>query len=112
MTSASRVFVADKLKCPSSSPIGVYGPTMNTSSSPITSGGSNKLASTPASQTRGNGKAPLASAQASGVPSSTSTTSVIPPDSAETASGASAPGALSELVTDCQDRWVSSAITG
>ena len=46
--------------------MGVYGPTMKTSSSPMTSGGSSRLVSTPASHTRGKGSVPRASIQASG----------------------------------------------
>ena len=71
--------------------MGVNGPTMKISSSPMTSGGSSRLDSTPASQTRGSGSVPRASMKASGVQSSTSTASVTPPDSSETASGSSAP---------------------
>ena len=78
----------------------------------MTSGGSSRLHSTPASQTRGNGSEPRASFQASGVPRSSSTASVIAPDSTETSSGSSAPGTASAVVIWCQDRWVSSVITG
>src|SRR5215472_18849046 len=49
--------------------MGVYGPTRKISSSPITSGGSSRVHSMPASQIRGNGSFPRASSQASGVPS-------------------------------------------
>ena len=55
---------------------------------------------------------PRASIHASGVQSTNSTPSVTAPDSSETTSGSSAPGAVSELAMACQDRWVSRAITG
>jgi len=91
--------VADRCTVPSSVPSGVYGPTMKISSSPMTSGGSSRLHSTPASHTRGNGTVPAASFQASGVPSSSSTPSVTAPDSSDTTSGSSAPGTASAVVT-------------
>src|ERR1039457_972929 len=112
MTSARNVFVAERWTTPSACPIGVYGPTMNISSRPITSGGSSRLQSTPASQTGGTGSVPRASFQASGVPRTISTASVTPPASADTRSGSSAPGADSELPIACQDRCVSKVISG
>src|SRR5512142_1155119 len=112
MHSARNVLLADRFRCPSSSPIGVYGPTMKISSRPMTRGGSSRLHSTPASQTRGNGSRPRAISHASGVQITNSTPSVTAPDSTETTSGSSAPGAVSELTTACQDRWVSRASTG
>src|SRR5580692_9980582 len=112
MTRARNVLVAERLKCPISSPNGVYGPTMKISSRPMTSGGSSRLHSTPASHIRGNGSVPRASIQASGVHTSSSTASVIPPDSAETISGSSAPGAVRELAIALPDRCVSSVMTG
>src|ERR1039457_5067650 len=112
MTRARNVFVADRWTRPSSSPIGVYGPTMKISSSPMTRGGSSRLHSTPASQNRGNGSDPRASFQASGVPRSISTPSVIAPDSTDTTSGSSAPGTDSAVVIWPQDRWASRVITG
>ena len=54
-------------------PIQVYGPTMKTSSSPITSGGSSSAHRMPASQTRGNGSRSRASIHASGVQQQIST---------------------------------------
>ena len=92
--------------------MGVYGPTMKTSSRPMTSGGSSRLHSTPASQNRGNGSEPRASFQASGVPRTSSTASVITPDSTDVTSGSSAPGTDSAALTWDQDRWASSVITG
>src|SRR5579875_2799322 len=112
MTRARNVLVADRWTCPISSPIVVYGPTRKTSSRPITSGGSSRLASTPASHTRGKGSVPRASFQASGVPRSRSTASVTAPDSTETSSGSSPPGSVSALATAWPDRWVSRAMTG
>src|SRR5262245_34980802 len=112
MTSARNVLVADRCRPDSRCPIGVYGPTMKTSSSPMTSGGSSKVASTPASHTRGKGNVPLAIAHASGVQSSRSTPSVTAPDSADRISGSNAPGAPSELVMLLHDRCVTSAMTG
>src|ERR1700722_8637069 len=112
MTRARKVLVADRLKWASTLPIGVYGPTRNTSSSPMTSGGSSRLHSSPASHTCGNGSFPRASIQASGVPTRASTPRVTSPDSTETSSGSSAPGAVSELAMALADRWVKSAITG
>src|SRR5215831_8622235 len=85
---------------------------MKTKSSPTTSGGRSRLASTPASHTRGKGNEPRASAHASGVPSSTSTPSVTAPDWTDKISGSNAPGALSEVVIECHDRCVSSAMAG
>src|SRR5215471_315808 len=112
MTRARNVSVADRCKPESTCPIGVYGPTRNTRSSPTTSGGRSRLASTPVSHTRGKGNAPRASAQASGVPSRTRTPSVTAPDWTDKISGSKAPGALRELVIACHDRCVSSAMTG
>src|SRR5580704_6480532 len=112
MTSARKVLVAERLKCPSSSPIGVYGPTMKTSSRPITSGGSNRLHSTPASHNRWKGSFPWASIQASGVQIKPSTPRVTSPDSTEIRSGSSAPWAVSELAISLADRCVSRAIRG
>ena len=85
---------------------------MKTSSRPITSGGSSRLHSTPASQIRGNGSLPRASIQARGVQSRSSTARVTPPDSSETTSGSSAPGPVSELTIALPDRCVSSVMTG
>src|SRR3984885_8623210 len=112
MTRARKVLVAVRCTWLSSWPIVVYGPTMNTSSRPMTSGGSSRLSSTPASQTRGNGSVPRASIRASGVPSSRRTASVTRPDSSEMTSGSSAPGPSSAVTISCQDRWVSKVITG
>ena len=83
MTSARKVLVADRCSQASTCPIGVYGPTRNTSSSPMTSGGSSRLHSTPVSHTRGNGSFPRASIQASGVQNTNSTPRVTSPDSTE-----------------------------
>src|ERR1022692_558828 len=112
MTRARKVLVADRCSPPSSSPIGVNGPIMKTSSSPITSGGSSRLQSTPASQTRGNGSVPRASIRASGVPSKGSTARVTAPDLTEMISGSSAPGAVSELTMALPDRCVSRVMPG
>ena len=90
----------------------MYGPTRKISSRPITSGGSSRLHSTPASQTRGNGSLPRASIQASGVQNTSRTASVTPPDASEMRSGSSAPGPVSELTIALPDRCVSSAMTG
>src|ERR1700742_2330339 len=78
----------------------------------MTSGGSSRLHSTPASHTRGNGSRPRASIQASGVHRAKSTARVISPDSTEVSSGPNAPGALSDDQMPDQDRCVSSAMTG
>ena len=96
----------------SSSPSGVYGPTRKISSRPITSGGSSRLHSTPASHTRGNGSVPRASIQASGVQNTSSTASVTAPDASEVYSGSRSPGPVSALAMALPDRCVSSAITG
>src|SRR6185437_3309863 len=85
---------------------------MNTSSRPMTSGGSSRLSSTPASHSRGKGSVPRASIRASGVASTSRTASVTAPDSSEITSGSRAPGTWSAVTTWCQDRWVSSVITG
>ena len=73
----------------------------------MTSGGSSRLHSSPASHTRGNGSFPRASIQASGVQNRASTPRVTSPDSIETSSGSSAPGAVRELAMALADRWVS-----
>src|ERR1700761_124837 len=112
MHRARNVLVADRCRWPRSSPIGVYGPNRKTSSRPMTSGGSSRLHSTPASHTRGNGSRPRASIQASGVQPKNSTASVITPDSTEVSSGSNAPAAVSADQVADQDRWVSSAMTG
>src|SRR6266704_574427 len=94
------------------SPMGVNGPIMNTRRSPMTNGGSSRTVSTPASQARPNGSLPRAIIHASGVPSRIRTASVTAPDSAETTSGSSAPGADSARPTAPADRCASRAMTG
>ena len=78
----------------------------------MTSGGSSRLHSTPASHTRGNGSFPRASIQASGVKNTNSTPRVTSPDSTEVTSGSSAPGDVSALTMALPDRCVNRAITG
>ena len=96
----------------SACPIGVTGPTMKTSSRPTTSGGSSSAASTPASHSRGKGSVPRAISQASGVPSPTSTARVTAPDSSDTTSGMSAPGARSADPMAPGDRCTNRVMTG
>src|SRR5487761_90393 len=85
---------------------------MKTSRSPITSGGSSRVQSTPASHTRGNGSLPRAIIQASGVHSSSSMASVTAPASTEVTSGSSASGAVSALAMSWPDTCASRVITG
>src|SRR5579875_1228052 len=112
MTRARNVLVADRCTWPISSPIGVNGPTRKISRRPITSGGSSRPHSSPASHTRWNGSLPWASIHASGVQTRNSTPRVMAPDSIETTSGPSAPGARSAVQTERADRCASRAITG
>src|ERR1019366_1144590 len=112
MTRARKELVADWCRSARRPPIGVYGPTMKTSSRPMTSGGSSRLHSTPVSHTRGNGSFPRASIQARGVQTRNSTPRVTSPDSTEISSGSNAPLAVRELTMALQDRWASKAITG
>src|ERR1035437_2642897 len=112
MTRARKELVADWCRSARRPPIGVYGPTMKTSSRPMTSGGSSRLHSTPVSHTRGNGSFPRASIQARGVQTRNSTPRVTRPDSTEISSGSNAPLAVRELTMALQDRWASKAITG
>ena len=59
--------MADWWSQPRIEPIQVYGPTMKTSSSPMTRGGSSSAQRTPASQILGNGSRSRAIIHASGV---------------------------------------------
>src|SRR5580658_5474044 len=112
MTRARNVLVAFWCRSVRISPIGVYGPTMKISNRPITSGGSRRLQSTPASHTRGNGSLPRASIQDRGVQMKASTPSVTSPDSSEVATGWSAPGCVSALAIALPEMWSSRTITG
>ncbi len=93
-------------------PIQVYGPTMKTSSSPMTSGGSSSAHSTPASQILGNGSRSRAIIHASGVHRQISTARVTPPDSTDVSSGSRSPGPVSAAQMSPGDIRVMSVITG
>ncbi len=93
-------------------PIQVYGPTMKTSSSPMTSGGSSSAQSTPASQILGNGSRSRAIIHASGVQKQISTARVTPPDSTDVSSGSRSPAPVSADQMSPGDIRVMSVITG
>src|SRR5690349_7541503 len=112
MTRARNVLLADRCRASRPRPTGVNGPTMKTSSRPITSGGSRSTRSRPASHTRGNGSRPRASSQASGVPSTSRTASVTAPDSTETTSGSRAPGLVRAVLAAPGEMCVSRVMTG